>query len=394
MDNFIFQVPTKIYFGKNQIQYLPEVLQKFAARPKVLLVYGGGSIKHNGIYETIQALLADNAQIFELAGVEPNPRIETVRRGVEICRANDIDVVLAVGGGSTIDCAKAVCCGVFYEGDPWDFTHDGDLIQKALPLVTILTLSATGSEMNCGGVLTKKDTNEKLGFRSPLLIPYASILDPTYTFSVPPYQTAAGSADILSHLMEQYFDTTPGTEMLDNIAEALMRTVIDNLPVALSEPTNYDARANLMWASSWALNGLLRSGKSGVWSCHPMEHELSAFYDITHGVGLAILTPRWMKHVLNEKTEPYFTRFGKNVWRLQGTATEIAHASIQKTYDFLAGLNIPMTLPEVGIDSEKLSEMAELAVQHSQIETKAFVPLSVKDVHDIYSDSMEKMTFE
>ncbi|MGX7199507.1 iron-containing alcohol dehydrogenase [Enterococcus nangangensis] len=391
MENFIFQAPTKVYFGKNQIQHLPKILREHGR--KVLLVYGGGSIKHNGIYETIQSLLADEFQIVELAGVEPNPRVDTVRRGVALCRQHGVEVILAVGGGSTIDCAKAVAGGAFYEGDPWDFTQDGSVIKRALPLVTILTLAATGSEMNWGGVLTNLETKEKLGFRNPLLIPQASILDPTYTFSVPAYQTSAGSADILSHLMEQYFDRTSGTQILDYMAEGLMRTVIENLPVALAEPTNYEARGNLMWASSWALNSLIRSGKAGVWSCHPMEHELSAYYDITHGVGLAIITPRWMKHVLNGETLPYFVRYGKNVWHLTGSDEEIAHHAIQKTYEFFLSLNIPMTLPEVGIGSEKLQEMAQQAVKHSEISTKAFVPLQANDVFAIFEASLEPMVF-
>lgn len=390
MENFIFNVPTKVYFGKGQISHLPEALKPYGT--KVLLVYGGGSIKKNGLYDEIYKVLKDFSLV-ELSGVEPNPKVATVRKGIEICRKEKVEVVLAVGGGSTLDCAKAICGGVFYEGDPWDFTQDSSLITKALPLGTILTLAATGSEMNWGGVISNPETKEKLGFRSEVLIPKVSILDPTYTFSVPKNQTAAGSADILSHLMEQYFDMTPGTEIIDNMNEGIMRTVIDQLPVALKESDNYEARSNLMWASSWALNSLLRSGKSGTWSNHPMEHELSAYYDITHGVGLAILTPRWMMHVLNEETLPYFVRFGKNVWGLTGEDEVVAKASIQKLYDFFKACGIPMTLLEVGISETYLKEMAEKAVLHSTISKNAFVPLQVADVLDIYEASMEEMKF-
>lgn len=390
MENFVFDVPTKVYFGKGQIAQLPTALRTYGS--KVLLVYGGGSIKKNGLYDQIYEVLAD-FDILELAGVEPNPRVATVRKGVELCRKENIEVVLAVGGGSTIDCAKAICGGVFYEGDPWDFTKDSSLITQALPLATILTLAATGSEMNWGGVLSNPETKEKLGFRGSVLIPKVSILDPTYTYSVSRYQTAAGSADILSHLLEQYFDQTPGTEIQDHLAEGLMKTVIELLPVALETPADYEARSNLMWASSWALNGLIGRGKKGAWSNHAMEHELSAYYDITHGVGLAILTPRWMMHVLNEATLPYFVRFGKNVWGLIGEDQAVALGGIQKLYEFFKACGIPMTLPEVGIDDSKLAEMAAQAVKHSAIATKAFVPLQAADVLEIFEASMQEMTF-
>lgn len=390
MENFIFEVPTKVYFGKDQIEHLPEALKAYGT--KVLLVYGGGSIKKNGLYDKIYQVLKD-FDIVELAGVEPNPRIETVRKGVAICRAEKVEVVLAVGGGSTLDCAKAICGGVYYEGAPWDFTADSSVIKKALPLATILTLAATGSEMNSGGVLSNPKTHEKLGFGNKILIPKVSILDPTYTFTVSKYQTAAGSADILSHIMEQYFNQTPGTQMIDHVAEGLMKTVIELLPIALKEPANYEARSNLMWASSWALNGLIGRGRKGAWSNHAMEHELSAYYDITHGVGLAILTPRWMNHVLNAETLPYFVRFGKNVWGLTGDDETVARASIQKLYEFFKACEIPMTLPEVGIDDSKLAEMAEQAVKHSAIATDAFVPLQKEDVLAIFKASMAEMKF-
>lgn len=390
MENFVFNVPTKVYFGQGQIRHLPEALAPYGS--KVLLVYGGGSIKKNGLYDQIYQVLAD-FEIVELPGVEPNPRIDTVRKGVDLCRKEAVEVVLAVGGGSTIDCAKAICAGVFYDGDPWDFTGDSSLITAALPLGTILTLAATGSEMNAGGVLSNPATQEKLGFGNKILIPKVSILDPTYTYTVSKYQTAAGSADILSHLMEQYFDKTPGTEIQDHLAEGLMKTVTELLPVALAEADNYDARSNLMWASSWALNGLIGRGKSGAWSNHAMEHELSAYYDITHGVGLAILTPRWMMHVLNEETLPYFVRFGKNVWGLTGEDEVVAIGGIQKLYEFFVDCDIPMTLPQVGIDGSKLAEMATQAVKHSTIATRAFVPLKEADVLEIFEASMQEMVF-
>ncbi len=395
MENFNFHVTTDIRFGKDRLAELPEVLAAFGKN--VLLVYGGGSIKQNGLYEQVLALLEKNgSMVIELAGVEPNPRIETVTKGAELCRAHAIDVILAVGGGSVLDCSKAIAGGAFVEGDLWENL----VLQRryngpALPLVTILTLAATGSEMNSGGVISNLKTQQKLGMGGKNLLPKVSFLDPTNTFTVNQYQTAAGAADILSHLMENYFNATPGTEVQDSVAEGLMKTVIKNLPIALAEPENYDARANLMWASTLALNGLTGSGKTGTWSCHAMEHELSAFYDITHGIGLAILTPRWMAHVLNDVSQPKFARFAKEVWGIQETdPTRAAKQGIQALYDFFVANGVPMTLPEVGIETEQdFAQMAQQAVDHSTISETAFVPLQTADVVQIYQASAKPSTF-
>lgn len=395
LDNFRFYVPTDIRFGEARLaSELTQVLDTFGKT--VLVVYGGGSIKKNGLYDQVIDLLEKNQnKIVELSGVEPNPRIETVRRGVELCRENQVDVILAVGGGSTIDCSKVIAAGFYSEEDPWELVLGRKGYQgNALPIVTILTLAATGSEMNAGAVISNMTTNQKLGVGGPAMIPKVSFLDPTNTFTVPAYQTAAGSADILSHLFESYFNVTEGTDIQDFVSEGIMRAVIKNCPVALETPNDYDARANLMWASSLALNGLTRNGKHGVWSCHAMEHELSAFYDITHGVGLAILTPRWMEYVLNDQTVDKFVQFAQNVWGIDDTDKfTAAKKGIQATYDFFKACGIPMTLPEVGIDEQKFSEMAKQAVAHSTIKTDAFVPLTESDVEAIYHASLAESTF-
>src|SRR5699024_6427109 len=280
MENFTFHVPTDIRFGKDRLSELPEVLNTFGQN--VLVVYGGGSIKKSGLYDQVITLLAENKnQVIELSGVDPNPRIETVQKGVELCHKNRIEVILAIGGGSVIDCSKAISAGAFVDGDLWEnLVLKRNYTGRTIPLVTILTLAATGSEMNNGGVISNLTAKAKLGVHGQNMIPKVSFLDPTNTFTVSSYQTAAGSADILSHLMENYFNATAATEVQDNIAEGLMKTVIKYLPLALKEPDNYDARANLMWSSTLALNGLTGSGKKGSWSCHAMEHELSAVYDI------------------------------------------------------------------------------------------------------------------
>ncbi|GGD00052.1 iron-containing alcohol dehydrogenase [Enterococcus wangshanyuanii] len=395
MDNFRFYVPTDIRFGKDRLATeLTEVLDTYGKN--VLLVYGGGSIKKNGLYDQVVSLLEESGhQIVELSGVEPNPRIETVRKGVELCREHHVDVILAVGGGSTIDCSKVIAAGVFSEEDPWEIVLGRRGYQgEALPIVTILTLAATGSEMNAGAVISNMSTNQKLGVGGPAMMPKVSFLDPSNTFTVPAYQTAAGSADILSHLFESYFNVTEGTDVQDFVSEGLMRSVIKHCPIALKEPNNYDSRANLMWASSLALNGLTRGGKHGVWSCHAMEHELSAFYDITHGIGLAILTPRWMAYVLSEQTVGKFAQFAKNVWDItEVDKMKAAKQGIQATYDYFKACGIPMTLPEVGIESEKFAEMAKQAVAHSTIKTDAFVPLDKKDVEAIYQECLTESAF-
>lgn len=393
MNNFTFNVATDIRFGKDRLHELTAVIENFGQR--VLLVYGGGSIKKNGLYDRVLKELAD-FKIVELAGVEPNPRIETVARGAKLCAENEIDVILAVGGGSTIDCAKAVAAvhGSPNE-EPWAVIEKRNYAGAALPIVTILTLAATGSEMNRGAVITNWQTNQKLGMGGENLLPKVSFLDPQNTFSVGKYQTAAGSADIMSHLFENYFNTTPATDVQDGISEGLMRTVTKNCPIALATPTDYDARANLMWASTLSLNGLTGSGKGGSWSCHAMEHELSAFYDITHGIGLAILTPRWMHHVLNEETAVKFAQYGRNVWQINETVPMMAaRMAIQKTYDYFKACGIPMTLPEVGIeDDHKFEVMAKQAVAYSKIATDAFVPLQVEDVVKIYQDSLVEQNY-
>ena len=336
MYNFEFKVPVKILFGKGSIENLvPEIL-KYGKR--VLLCYGGGSIKRMGLYDTIVKKL-DQAGIFykELSGISPNPRIEEVEEGIKIVREHKLDFILPVGGGSTIDCSKAVSAGVNYAGSAWDLITGKAEIKNVLPIGTVLTLSATGSEMNCGAVISNLKTNEKLSNGSMCMLPKVSFLDPKNTYSVSEYQTACGSADILSHILEVYFTTENDLFMLDCVMEGLMKTVIKYAPIAMKDPTNYEARANLMWTSSWAINGFINGSKSTAWSCHPMEHELSAFYDITHGHGLAILTPRWMQYCLNDENIYKYVQFGVNVFGIDKNLSdrEIAEKAIEKLSEFL-----------------------------------------------------------
>ncbi|MFT8314674.1 MAG: iron-containing alcohol dehydrogenase [Clostridium sp.] len=387
MLNFNYSIPTKIFFGKGEISALPNQIQKYGS--KILLVYGGGSIKRNGLYNDIVNKLKENSiDFWELSGVEPNPRITTVRKGVEICRENKIDIVLAVGGGSSIDCAKVVAAGYYYEGDTWDIVKNPSKISKVLPIASVLTLAATGSEMDIFAVITNMDTNEKLGTGHEDMVPKFSILDPTYTFTVPANQTAAGTADIMSHIFEAYFSNTKGAFLQDRMAEALLKTCINYGKKAIDEPENYEARANLMWASSLAINGLLSYGKHKNWCVHPMEHELSAYYDITHGVGLAILTPYWMKYILDDSTVDKFVEFGINVWDIDPNKDkyDIANTSINKTREYFDLLGIPSRLSEVGIGEDKLEEMAKQAVRKGKI--GSLKPIDDKDVLNIFKAAL------
>lgn len=283
MNNFIYDIPVRVYFGENQLCHLGEELSKYGKR--VLLTYGGGSIKKSGLYDTVTEEIKNaGLELYELSGIAPNPRIDSVRDGAQMCKEHNIDVLLAVGGGSTLDAAKWMAAGACVEHDPWDFFSKWAPVEKALPVVTVLTLAATGSEMDSGGVISNPETQDKIGRLADPLLPKASFLDPTLTYSVSPYQTACGAADMMSHIMEVYFNMEPDLYMLDCFMEGMMKTIIKYAPVAMQQPDNYEARANLMWTSSWAINGFVNGGKQQAWSCHPMENELSAFFFDTLGL--------------------------------------------------------------------------------------------------------------
>lgn len=387
MTNFYYHIPTDIYFGKGQISALGERLPTLGRH--ILLVYGGGSIKRSGLYECVCAELhRADIEWEEIAGVEPNPRIQTVRRGAAICCEKKIDVVLAVGGGSTIDCAKMVAAAACYDGDAWDLVLDGSKVEKALPVVSVLTLAATGSEMDGFSVISNYEKNEKWVSSSELYKPRFSIMDPEYTFSVPAYQTACGASDIISHTLENYFNTERGAYLQARMAEGILKTCIHYAPIAIAEPDNYEARANLMWASSMAINGVVRYGEMTAWSVHPMEHELSAFYDITHGAGLALLTPYWMEQVLGDETIWRFVEYGVNVWGISSEKKPyaIAQEAIAKTREFFVSLGMPSHLSELGIDDTKFDIMAEKAAR--VINGRGFAPMSAEIVRSIYARAL------
>ena len=383
MYSFIYDIPVKIYFGPDQLHHLGQELKKYGE--KVLITYGGGSIKRSGLYDKIYNELTNaNLKVFELSGIAPNPRVESAREGQKICRENGINVILAVGGGSTIDCSKLIAASACVEHDPWDFIDKQAPINNALPLVTVLTLAATGSEMDPGAVISNPDTNDKLAVHSPLLLPKASFLDPTLTYSVSAYQTACGSADILSHTMETYFQTTPNMYFIDCFMEGLMKTVIKYAPIAIKEPENYEARANLMWASSWAINGFAKGWVNGPWSCHPIEHEISAIYDITHGLGLAIITPRWLEYCLDDSNVSKYVQFGVNVFGIDESLDpfSIAKESIKRLSDFLFNdLGLTPTLSALGIGDENFKLMADKLAKNNPM--PGFKALTSNDIENI-----------
>ncbi|MDD4561566.1 MAG: iron-containing alcohol dehydrogenase [Syntrophomonadaceae bacterium] len=381
MLNFNIHFPTRISFGRGKIEDLSKEILCYG--DKVLLVYGGGSIKRSGLYDRVLQVFQDNGITHvELSGVQPNPRISSVRQGIELCKKHEVHLVLAVGGGSTIDCAKIIAAGAGYDGDAWDFFTRKAKINYALPIGTVLTLAATGSEMNPNAVISNDDTKEKLGTGSPVLIPRFSIVDPEYTFTVPPEQTAAGTVDIMSHVFEQYFSPTLGTYIQDRLAEAMLKTCIHYGPIAIAQPDNYEARANLMWTGSLALNGLLGAGKRTDWATHDIEHEISALYDVTHGLGLAVLTPYWMQYVLDEQTAPRLAEYARNVWEIEENDDIIAaRAGIKKTAEFFKSLNLASSLKEIGVEKDQLTGMAERAT--SQRPLGAFRKLEYQDVLNI-----------
>ena len=387
MQNFDYQTPTRLIFGKGVVEKLPEVMSNYGKR--ILLTYGGSSIKKIGLYDKVKELLAD-FEITELSGIQPNPKYDpSVLDGVKLCKENDIDVILAVGGGSVLDCSKAIAAGAKYDGDVWDLISYKVKAQSALPIVDIITLAATGSEYDCGGVISRTETNDKIGYMDSHLYPAVSFLDPIYTFTVSKKQTAAGCADAMNHIMEQYF-CEDSSILNDGFMEAGLKSLMVNAVKCLENPEDYTARAEMMLTCTYGCNGIYALGNSYTgWPCHGMEHALSAYYDITHGEGLAIITPRWMKHILSEKTVERFVKYGVNVFGIDDSLDkfEIAEKAIDETYKFFEFINIPMHLKDVGIDESRIDEMAHHVAVNEGLEN-AWVPLTEKDIADIFRASL------
>lgn len=387
MQNFDYMTPTRLIFGRDAIAKLPEVMTQFGK--KILLTYGGGSIKKIGLYQKVLEML-EGYDIVELPGIQPNPKYDpSVLDGVRLCKEHNVDVILSVGGGSVLDCSKAIAAGAKYDGDPWDLISYKVKAKAALPIVDILTLAATGSEYDCGGVISRTETNDKIGYIDPLLFPVVSILDPVYTFTVSKKQTAAGIADAMNHTIEQYF-VEDSTLLNDGFCESMLRSLMINGRKCLENPEDYTARAEMMLACTYGCNGILALGNSySGWPCHGIEHALSAYYDITHGEGLAIITPRWMRHILSEKTMDRFVKYGINVFGIDPTLPkqEIAGKAIDATYEFFESINIPMHLRDVGIDDSRIDEMAHHIAVNEGLD-KAYAPLTEQDIKEILLESL------
>lgn len=387
MKNFVFKNPTKLIFGKDQIEHLKSEIPKYGK--KVLLVYGGGSIKRNGIYDRVVNIFQELAvKWFELPGVEPNPRIETVRRGVDICKRESIDLILAVGGGSVIDCAKAIAAGAKYDGDPWDLVINKAKVEDALPIGTILTLAATGSEMNPSSVITNWETKEKIGWGSAKVYPRFSILDPVHTYTVPKDQTIYGIVDIMSHVFEHYFHREENTPLQDRFCESILLTVMETAPKLLNDLENYEYRETILYCGTMALNGVVSMGLQGDWATHELEHAVSAIYDIPHGGGLAILFPNWMKHVLPENPE----RFKQLAVRVFGvdpdgkSVEEIGMEGINRLRKFWNSLGAPSKLSDYGIDDSRIDDLVNHALRNGPI--GVFKKLEREDAEAIYRASL------
>lgn len=385
MNNFTFYAPTLFAFGKDKDKEVAKYIKQFGGT-KVLIHYGGGSIKRSGLYDTVvNALNEANIPFVELGGVQPNPRDGLVYEGIKLCRKENVDFILAVGGGSTIDSSKAIAAGVKYDGDFWDF-YSGKLVEEALPIGTILTISAAGSEGSSGSVITKEEGMLKRSTSGDVIRPVFSILNPALTCSLSPYQTAAGATDIMIHVMERYFSNTKEVEITDRLCEGVLQTMLKEAPRVIADPNNYEARANIMWAGMIAHNNICGVGRDQDWSSHDIEHELSAFYDVTHGAGLAVIAPAWMKYVM-PKNQDKFVQFASRVF---GCSIDFEHPEvtaaqgIERFQNFLVSIGMPATLKELGAKEEDIPAMAHHMGITETITVGQFVKLNVKDVEAIY----------
>ena len=382
MENFVFQNETKIIFGRGYEDRVGEEIKRYGRR--VLLHYGGKSIKESGLYKKILKYLeASGLDLVELPGVQPNPILGLVEKGIEICREEKLDFILAVGGGSVIDSAKAIAVGVPYEKNVWDFYSGKADAKSSLPVGVVLTLPASGSEASSSSVITNEDGLYKRYYEAEILRPKFAILNPETTFTLPSFQTACGAVDIMAHVMERYFTNAKNVELSDKLCEATLKTVINNTPIALQEPEDYNARAEIMWAGTVAQNDLLGRGRIEDWGSHDIEHELSAIYGIAHGEGLAVVIPAWMKYVYKNDINR-FAQFAERVWNIEPdfwNMEKTALAGITKTEEYFRSIGLPTSLKEIGIDEKKFEDMAVKCTKVGSVGN--FVKLQKYDVLNI-----------
>ncbi len=362
MKNFDYHNPTRLVFGKDTIKDIGKFVSEYGDK-KVLLLYGKGSIFKNGVYDqVVESLDKYGIEYVEMSGVQPNPVLSKVRETVDFMKKENVDAIVAVGGGSVLDTSKIAAASFYYEGDPWDFYEKKVFPEKALPIYGILTISATGSEMNSGGVITNEEEKKKWGWGSKYTYPRLSIVDPSIQKTLPVNQTVNGAVDTLTHVFEEYFDGTKDTLMADEFAEGIIRTTMETVKVLIKDPNDYEARANLAWAATLALNGLNGLGRRGDWASHGIEHSISAYYDIAHAEGLAMVMPAWMKYVYKEDVDK-FARFGEKIFGITGEdKEEVALKAIEAYKDFLKEIGAPVALSERNIGEDKIDVMAKNAL--------------------------------
>lgn len=364
MNNFIFYPATKYVFGKGVEEKVADQLSEFGMK-KPLIVYGKGSVIRSGLLDRIKNSLDKSGIPYaELSGVQPNPVDSKVYEGIEIAKKEGIDSVLAVGGGSSIDTAKAIAAAIPYDGDFWDFYCGKANVTKALPVGVVLTIPAAGSEGSGNSVITKLDGLHKLGMGSDVLRPKFALMNPELTFTLPPYQTAAGITDMMAHIMERYFSNTPNVEITDRVAEGVLRAIISEAPKVIANPEDYDARANIMWSGTLAHNGVCSGGREEDWSTHGLEHELSAVYDVTHGAGLAVMFPAWMTYALKENPGK-LAQFARRVFDVkESDDMKAAALGIAALKEFLASIGMPTSMKELGIENPDIELLAKKVIEN------------------------------
>jgi alcohol dehydrogenase YqhD (iron-dependent ADH family) len=385
MENFTFYSPTYFVFGKGTENETGHYVKRFGGK-KVLIHYGSGSVVRSGLLDRVKASLDnENIKYVELGGVQPNPRSGLVYKGIDLCRKEGVDFVLAVGGGSTIDSSKAIAAGVPYDGDFWDF-YEGKTVEQALKIGTILTIAAAGSEGSGDSVITKEEGMLKRGGHGEALRPSFSILNPELTQTLPAYQTAAGATDIMAHVFERYFTNTKEVEVTDRLCEAILLTMIKEVPRVIADPNNYEARANIMWAGMVAHNNLVGVGREQDWSSHDLEHELSALYDVAHGAGLAVMFPAWMTYVMKHDVNR-FAQLAVRVWGVNmnfANPEETAKEGINRLKQFLSSIGMPISFKELNAKEEDIPFMVEKLGLGENRRMGGFVKLSAKDAEAIY----------
>lgn len=386
MNNFVFYSPTEFVFGKDTEGQVGTLSQKYGAR-KVMIVYGGGSAQRSGLLDRVKASL-DKAGLSwcELGGVQPNPTDGKVYQGIELAKKENIDLLLAVGGGSVIDTAKAIAAGVPYSGDFWDFFEGKAKVEAALKVAVVLTIPAAGSEGSGNAVITKEATLQKLGIKvSGLLRPVFSIMNPELTYTLPPFQTACGAADMMAHIMERYFSNTPDVELTDRISEGVLKAIIEEAPKAMKNPQDYGARANLMWAGMVAHNDTCGVGREEDWSSHALEHEVSAVYGVAHGAGLSVIFPAWLTWMTTHNL-PKLVQFAVRVWDVpaEGNPEAVALEGIRRLRRFFSSLGLPITFRELGIPEPDIDLLVNNLHRNKGELLGNYVKLTRQDTAEIY----------